>query len=108
MNKKLLICLVIFSALLSQTAKAQNGDKKPGLPLAQLQQQFVDLRFGMFIHFNGPGLARPGCTRVDFQSHKIKLRPMGKGGEISQYELRLPYHQAPQRVLYMGYQNHRL
>ncbi|WP_183579991.1 alpha-L-fucosidase [Mucilaginibacter sp. X5P1] len=50
MNKRpanyLLLC--IFT-LLSFTIKAQ--DK---LPLQQLQQQFVDLRFGMFIHFNIP------------------------------------------------------
>ena len=25
-----------------------------GKPLAQLQQEFMDLRFGMFIHFNIP------------------------------------------------------
>lgn len=54
MNKKLLTCLLIFSTLLTQAIKAQNDSKKPGLPLAQLQQQFVDLRFGMFIHFNIP------------------------------------------------------
>ncbi|MES2110490.1 MAG: carbohydrate-binding protein, partial [Bacteroidota bacterium] len=54
MNKKLLICLVIFSTLFTSIAKAQNDSKKTGLPLAQLQQQFVDLRFGMFIHFNIP------------------------------------------------------
>jgi len=45
--KKLLLlplCLIIFA-----TAKAQTQ-----LPLQQLQQQFVDLKFGMFIHFNIP------------------------------------------------------
>src|SRR6195952_150312 len=39
------IILVVFSFAL----KAQTQ-----LPLQQLQQQFVDLRFGMFIHFNIP------------------------------------------------------
>src|ERR1700744_4643898 len=41
----LFICLVLFI-----TAKAQ-------MPLAQLQQQFVDQKFGMFIHFNIPTYA---------------------------------------------------
>lgn len=41
----ILICFVLTSFVL----KAQTR-----LPLQQLQQQFVDLRFGMFIHFNIP------------------------------------------------------
>lgn len=41
----ILICIVLTSFVL----KAQTR-----LPLQQLQQQFVDLRFGMFIHFNIP------------------------------------------------------
>jgi alpha-L-fucosidase len=39
---------------LALTAKAQNVAQANHRPLAQLQQQFVDLRFGMFIHFNIP------------------------------------------------------
>jgi alpha-L-fucosidase len=34
--------------------RAQNTSNKPVKDLAQLQQEFVDLRFGMFIHFNIP------------------------------------------------------
>ena len=54
MNKKQsLFPLFILLALYAINAAAQsNPDKK--LPLATLQQQFVDLRFGMFIHFNIP------------------------------------------------------
>lgn len=43
----LLLCLQLSGVL------AQMKAVKP-LPLHQLQQQFVDLRFGMFIHFNIP------------------------------------------------------
>jgi len=54
MNKKplqfFLLILFCHSAL---TLRAQPSPEKK-LPLATLQQQFVDLRFGMFIHFNIP------------------------------------------------------
>jgi alpha-L-fucosidase len=40
--------LLLITALYSFTATAQQK------PLQQLQQQFVDMRFGMFIHFNIP------------------------------------------------------
>jgi alpha-L-fucosidase len=40
--------LIALIALLSTKVTAQQK------PLQQLQQQFVDLRFGMFIHFNIP------------------------------------------------------
>ncbi|WP_428331534.1 alpha-L-fucosidase [Mucilaginibacter sp.] len=44
----LLLCTCILPVLL----KAQVVNNKPVKELAQLQQEFVDLRFGMFIHFN--------------------------------------------------------
>jgi alpha-L-fucosidase len=55
MNKKLIIFL-LFLAFGHQcyTVNAQNSSAKTQTPLSQLQQQFVDLRFGMFIHFNIP------------------------------------------------------
>jgi alpha-L-fucosidase len=54
MNKKHpLISLAIFLCLHVINATAQSNPIKK-LPLATLQQQFVDLRFGMFIHFNIP------------------------------------------------------
>src|ERR1700710_1153838 len=51
MNKKLIhYLLFLLITQLSYTANAQ----KASVPLSQLQQQFVDLRFGMFVHFNIP------------------------------------------------------
>ena len=47
MRKQLLVILICCTVA---TAYAQKTVK----PLAQLQQEFVDLRFGMFIHFNIP------------------------------------------------------
>src|SRR5260370_33986431 len=32
----------------------QRATPRRGLPLPDLQQRFVDLRFGMFVHFNMP------------------------------------------------------
>jgi alpha-L-fucosidase len=46
--KKNFTCLLLAISFFCFTANAQQK------PLAQLQQQFVDLRFGMFIHFNIP------------------------------------------------------
>jgi len=54
MNKKhTLILLAFFISLHAIHASAQSNTAK-NLSLATLQQQFVDLRFGMFIHFNIP------------------------------------------------------
>jgi alpha-L-fucosidase len=47
---KLLPLILLCSVTLA--LKAQTPDKQTAKPLAQLQQDFVDLRFGMFIHFN--------------------------------------------------------
>lgn len=61
--------------------------------LHQLQQEFVDLRCGMFIHFNMPtffrGLAGPGCCSRAFQPCQDGLQTMGKSGKISQHDLRM-------------------
>lgn len=51
-TKYFLIAFTFLALLLSSLAKAQN--KIAGKNLALLQQGFVDLRFGMFIHFNIP------------------------------------------------------
>ena len=48
MTKNNKYLLSIFLSILCFSANAQQK------PLAQLQQQFVDMRFGMFIHFNIP------------------------------------------------------
>ncbi|MEO7216351.1 alpha-L-fucosidase [Mucilaginibacter sp.] len=45
--------LILFASI-SLNLKAQLAPKEPVNTLAQLQQDFVDLRFGMFIHFNIP------------------------------------------------------
>ncbi len=47
--------LLSIQLLIPALLKAQV--KSAGTPLATLQQQFVDLRFGMFIHFNIPTFA---------------------------------------------------
>jgi alpha-L-fucosidase len=52
-NNNLSLCLAIIFCLFSLAALAQAGTAAK-LPLSALQQQFVDLRFGMFIHFNIP------------------------------------------------------
>lgn len=51
MSKKLTFCL--FFIALGLYIRPASAQKDP-LPLATLQQQFVDLTFGMFIHFNIP------------------------------------------------------
>lgn len=52
MNKNKVYTILIMLLLSGSTLLAQTNSKV--LPLATLQQQFVDLRFGMFIHFNIP------------------------------------------------------
>ncbi|SFE73636.1 alpha-L-fucosidase [Pedobacter antarcticus] len=56
MLKKAILGLVLILGFNTTTLLAQDVNSKP-LPLHQLQQQFVDLRFGMFIHFNIPTYA---------------------------------------------------
>ena len=51
MRKRLFAILVVL-ALVPMAATA--GEKQEAKPLKELQQAFVDLRFGMFIHFNMP------------------------------------------------------
>jgi len=105
------ICLAAFCAA-SLSLKAQTA-QQPVKPLAQLQQEFVDLRFGMFIHFNIPTYmdqdwADPEALPTIFNPKKTQLRSMGKGGKIGQHDLRLYHYQTSQRFLYLGYQNNRL
>jgi alpha-L-fucosidase len=52
MNKNKVYTILIMLLVSGSTLLAQTNSKV--LPLATLQQQFVDLRFGMFIHFNIP------------------------------------------------------
>jgi alpha-L-fucosidase len=46
--------LLVIVLLLPMILFAQNKPSQNVKPLSQLQQEFVDLRFGMFIHFNIP------------------------------------------------------
>ncbi|MDB5139674.1 MAG: Alpha-L-fucosidase [Mucilaginibacter sp.] len=48
-KKSTVYLLILVSIQFTLPVNAQNS-----LPLSKLQQQFVDLRFGMFIHFNIP------------------------------------------------------
>jgi len=50
MKNKITIYTLLFCLLQTFNVHAQSVSKKQ-LPLSQLQQSFVDLRFGMFIHF---------------------------------------------------------
>jgi len=54
--KKLSALTLLFLSIFPAILKAQE-DNTPVKPLAELQQDFVDLRFGMFIHFNIPTYA---------------------------------------------------
>ena len=51
-NVSILLCLAFLCSLAIQGLKAQPAEGTPDL--RTLQQQFVDLKFGMFIHFNIP------------------------------------------------------
>jgi alpha-L-fucosidase len=52
MKLKIKLLPLVLLCLISLAAQAQSPIKQTAKPLAQLQQDFVDLRFGMFIHFN--------------------------------------------------------
>ena len=49
--KRLIVISVMLLLIFPSLLKAQK-DNTPVKPLSELQQQFIDLRFGMFIHFN--------------------------------------------------------
>jgi alpha-L-fucosidase len=51
------LAIVVLVAVAPFLVKAQEKPGEPIKPIAQLQQDFVDLRFGMFIHFNIPTYA---------------------------------------------------
>lgn len=54
MKKNRIMIMLGSLLLLACTAKAQSPATQKGTDLLALQQQFVNLRFGMFIHFNIP------------------------------------------------------
>ncbi|WP_144916467.1 hypothetical protein [Mucilaginibacter frigoritolerans] len=48
---RIVIC-VLYLPFISNALKAQNHPSRGQRPLSELQQSFVGLRFGMFIHLN--------------------------------------------------------
>jgi alpha-L-fucosidase len=56
MIKQTTLILVFLGIFIPTLLKAQRNNE-PVKPLSELQQDFVDLRFGMFIHFNIPTYA---------------------------------------------------
>ena len=76
-NKILSGLLCLLSLATAVTAIAQGGDaRSKATDLHTLQQQFVDLRFGMFIHFNIPTFmnqdwADPDASPVIFNPGKL-------------------------------------
>lgn len=75
MNKRLSFFVTLY-AIFALNATAQQIVKQP---LAVLQQQFVDLRFGMFIHFNIPTYANqdwpdPDTPATIFNPAKLDCR----------------------------------
>lgn len=56
MIKQTTLILLFLGIFIPSSLKAQKNNE-PARPLSELQQEFVDLRFGMFIHFNIPTYA---------------------------------------------------
>jgi alpha-L-fucosidase len=83
-----LISILIFVAAASAQTKS----------LTELQQNFVNLKFGMFIHFNMPTFndadwPDPDASPTLFNPKKLNPTQWAKGRKICQYELWLPNHQ---------------
>jgi alpha-L-fucosidase len=65
-----------FMLFLSGAVQGQSSGSKPQKSLAQLQQEFINLRFGMFIHFNIPTFmdedwADPSASPAIFNPSKL-------------------------------------
>lgn len=78
------ICLIACSVF-TLSLKAQTTTQ-PVKPLAQLQQEFVDLRFGMFIHFNIPTYmdqdwADPDASPAIFNPKKLNCDQWAKAAK---------------------------
>jgi alpha-L-fucosidase len=79
-NLFLITCCAFTLSLKAQTAA------QPVKPLAQLQQEFVDLRFGMFIHFNIPTYmdqdwADPDASPAIFNPKKLNCDQWAKAAK---------------------------
>lgn len=76
MKKNRIMTMLCSLLLLACMAKAQSPATKKGTDLFALQQQFVNLRFGMFIHFNIPTFmeddwADPDASPAIFNPQKL-------------------------------------
>ncbi len=78
-TRKLLLCASLCTSLFMPGAvKAQVQQSKAAADLRAQQQAFVDLRFGMFIHFNIPTFmdqdwADPEASPAIFNPTKLNL-----------------------------------
>ena len=82
----------------------QSAQSAAVLTTYQNQQAFVDMRFGMFVHFNLGHLYRSGMGNAQpepivVRSHGRKLRPVGRCREVRGHDIRRADHQAPRRLL---------
>ncbi|WP_162996974.1 alpha-L-fucosidase [Mucilaginibacter kameinonensis] len=80
--QRLRVILLGILFLNMMPAKAQNRPETKA-PLSLLQQKFVDLRFGMFIHFNIPTFENadwpdPEARASDFNPKKLDCRQWAK------------------------------
>lgn len=82
----LLFVLICTTVLRPAAASAQATKAKTGKDLAALQQGFVDLRFGMFIHFNIPTFmnqdwADPEASPAIFNPTKLNCDQWAKAAK---------------------------
>ena len=97
---------------------------------AQRMQWWTDSRFGMFIHFGlysvPAGVGEGGATdlgewiqsrrqyspqfyeKTFIQSRSFRCETVGENRQESRHEVYRAYHEAPRRLLYVGYENDRL
>jgi alpha-L-fucosidase len=101
--------LLCLAPAVSAIAQARMSRSK-AVDLHTLQQQFVDLRFGMFIHFNIPTFmnqdwADPDASPAIFNPGKLDCNQWARAAKSAAYVLWLSDDQASQRVLYLGYED---
>ncbi|AXY73953.1 carbohydrate-binding protein [Paraflavitalea soli] len=85
-RNSLLCACISIAVLFPPPARAQAPKGKSGQDLASLQQAFVDLRFGMFIHFNIPTFmdqdwADPEASPAIFNPTKLNCDQWAKAAK---------------------------
>jgi alpha-L-fucosidase len=83
-----LLYLLISTTMLPNLVKGQPAKPSTGKDLAALQQAFVDLRFGMFIHFNIPTYmdqdwADPEASPAIFNPTKLDCNQWAKAAKAA-------------------------